>query len=225
MTCWFNGIALSLVSSSASLVKLRADGRRFALSNDMARRETGSEKSSEERVRDEEERREKGRALLAYVAFSHLPRHVDGCGTRQRQTLLSQLVMDSCDIWIPATNLGYTKLNDGVLGFLGSVPFHIFGIFIGLRLESTLTIPVFLTQSDDLVHVPADAMAQTKRSGCQEDCLGGDGRGWRYTWIDVSGFVIRLGWINAWDRVVYQPQAPFGTADRGTNILDILPSN
>jgi len=67
------------------------------------------------------------------------PRHVDGCGTRQRQTLLSQLVMDSCDIWIPATNLGYTKLNDGVLGFLGSVPFHIFGIFIGFRLESTLS--------------------------------------------------------------------------------------
>lgn len=64
MRCWLTGIALSLVSSSASLVKLRADARRFALSNDIARRETGSEKSSEDRVREEEERREKGRALL-----------------------------------------------------------------------------------------------------------------------------------------------------------------
>ena len=29
--------------------------------------------------------------------------------------------MDSCDIWIPANNLGYTHLNDGVIGLLGSV--------------------------------------------------------------------------------------------------------
>jgi peroxin-11B len=29
--------------------------------------------------------------------------------------------MDSFDIWIPATNLGYTNLNEGVLGFLGWV--------------------------------------------------------------------------------------------------------
>jgi len=65
MTCWFTGIALSLLSSSASLVKLRADGRRFALNNEMARRETGSEKMPEDRVREEGERREKGRALLA----------------------------------------------------------------------------------------------------------------------------------------------------------------
>ena len=66
MKFWFSGIVLSLVSSSASLVKLRADGRRFALSNEIARRETGSEKSSEDRIRDDEERRGKGRALLAY---------------------------------------------------------------------------------------------------------------------------------------------------------------
>ncbi|CAD6572398.1 MAG: Peroxisomal membrane protein PMP27, partial [Tremellales sp. Tagirdzhanova-0007] len=65
MKFWFSGIVLSLVSSSASLVKLRADGRRFALSNEIARRETGSEKSSEDRIRDDEERRGKGRALLA----------------------------------------------------------------------------------------------------------------------------------------------------------------
>ena len=37
----------------------------------------------------------------------------------QRQTLLSQAIMDSCDIWIPATTLGYTNLNDGVIGVLG----------------------------------------------------------------------------------------------------------
>ncbi|ORX36698.1 peroxisomal biogenesis factor 11 [Kockovaella imperatae] len=102
--CWLTGIFLSLVSTVASLAKLRADGKRFALSNKIARREAAtSEKTPEEKARDEEERRQKGRALLA-----------------QRQTLLSQLVMDSCDIWIPATNLGYTSLNDGVLGILGA---------------------------------------------------------------------------------------------------------
>lgn len=42
-----------------------------------------------------------------------------GLTVRQRQTLLSQLIMDSCDIWIPATTLGYTNLNDGVIGILG----------------------------------------------------------------------------------------------------------
>ena len=67
MKCWFAGITLSLVSSSASLVKLRADGRRFALSSTIARRE-GQEKTPEDRVREEEERREKGRALLACVS-------------------------------------------------------------------------------------------------------------------------------------------------------------
>ena len=72
MRFWFSGIGLSLISSSASLVKLRADGPRFALSNEIARRETGSEKSSEEKVREDEERRGKGRALLAYASFKPL---------------------------------------------------------------------------------------------------------------------------------------------------------
>jgi peroxin-11B len=62
--CWLTGISLSLISTGSSLVKLRADGRRFALANSVARREY-QEKSPEDRVREEEERREKGRALLA----------------------------------------------------------------------------------------------------------------------------------------------------------------
>jgi hypothetical protein len=66
MRCWLIGIILSIGSSSASLVKLRADGRRFALTQAAARKEN-AEKSPEEKVRAEEERREKGRALLAWV--------------------------------------------------------------------------------------------------------------------------------------------------------------
>jgi len=66
MRCWLIGIVLSIGSSSASLVKLRADGRRFALTQAAARKEN-TEKSPEEKVRAEEERREKGRALLACV--------------------------------------------------------------------------------------------------------------------------------------------------------------
>ena len=37
----------------------------------------------------------------------------------QRQSILSQLIMDSLDIWIPATNLGYGNLNDGTVGLFG----------------------------------------------------------------------------------------------------------
>lgn len=76
MRFWLSGIALSLVSGGASLVKLRADSRRFALSNEVARRDASkSEKTPEDRVREEEERREKGRGLLAcvthFVAVCH----------------------------------------------------------------------------------------------------------------------------------------------------------
>lgn len=66
MRCWLFGILFSIGSSTSSLVKLRADGRRFALTGAAARKEF-SEKTPEEKVRQEEERREKGRAMLAYV--------------------------------------------------------------------------------------------------------------------------------------------------------------
>jgi peroxin-11B len=69
MKCWLFGIALSLFSSSASLVKLRADGRRFALSQEMAKREArNEEKDPAQRASENDERREKGRALLALVS-------------------------------------------------------------------------------------------------------------------------------------------------------------
>jgi peroxin-11B len=117
MRCWLIGIILSIGSSASSLVKLRADGRRFALTQAAARKEN-SEKTPEEKVRAEEERREKGRALLAYVHPSCYVRIVVDQG-RQRQTLMSQLVTDACDVWIPSNNLGYTNLNDGIIGLLG----------------------------------------------------------------------------------------------------------
>ncbi|KAK4687863.1 hypothetical protein P7C73_g2258, partial [Tremellales sp. Uapishka_1] len=94
---WISGIFLSLISTTSSLIKLRSDSRRFALSAQIARRE------GEKRPEDEAERRERGRALLS-----------------QRQTILSQLIMDSCDVWIPANNLGYSNLNEGVIGVLGA---------------------------------------------------------------------------------------------------------
>ncbi|KAI9639839.1 peroxisomal biogenesis factor 11 [Dioszegia hungarica] len=103
---WLFGILSSLVSSGSSLVKLRGDSRRYMLSREVARREAvaDGEKQGGDRVSEEEDRREKGRALL-----------------QQRQQILSQLVMDACDVWIPATNVGYTNLNDGVLGALGTI--------------------------------------------------------------------------------------------------------
>ena len=102
MKAWIFGIILSLISSSASLVNLRAQSRRFAIHADAARRE--SEKSPEDVAADEAERRKQGRALLA-----------------QRETIMSQLVTDSFDFWIPANNLGYSNLPDGLVGLLGAI--------------------------------------------------------------------------------------------------------
>lgn len=39
----------------------------------------------------------------------------------ERATLVSQIVQDSMDFWLPANNLGITTLNDGVIGALGQV--------------------------------------------------------------------------------------------------------
>lgn len=108
---WFYGIILSLISSTASLVNLRAQSRRFALNSEVARRDT----EKIDVAADEAERRSKGRALLAYVYRDVL------ADDRQRQTIMSQLVTDVFDIWIPANNLGYTHLNDGVVGLCGWV--------------------------------------------------------------------------------------------------------
>ncbi|KAK0208363.1 peroxisomal biogenesis factor 11 [Desarmillaria ectypa] len=38
-----------------------------------------------------------------------------------RATTLHQLTLDSLDVWIPATGLGLTNLNDGVLGIFGLI--------------------------------------------------------------------------------------------------------
>lgn len=41
-----------------------------------------------------------------------------------RSSTLHQLVIDSLDLWIPATNLGYSSLNDGWLGGFGLAFYH-----------------------------------------------------------------------------------------------------
>jgi hypothetical protein len=37
---------------------------------------------------------------------------------------MSQLITDAFDFWIPSNFLGYSNLNEGVVGFLGYVQFH-----------------------------------------------------------------------------------------------------
>ncbi|ODO08094.1 hypothetical protein I350_03677 [Cryptococcus amylolentus CBS 6273] len=90
---WFAGVLSSLVSSIASLLRLRADSRRFALSTEVAKREEKEGKDLEAASKDASDRRERGRALLA----------------------------DSLDIWIPATGLGLVNLSDGTLGLFGVI--------------------------------------------------------------------------------------------------------
>jgi hypothetical protein len=38
-----------------------------------------------------------------------------------RAALRYQFVIDSLDVWLPATNLGFVHLDDGILGFTGHV--------------------------------------------------------------------------------------------------------
>jgi len=38
-----------------------------------------------------------------------------------RNALRYQFIIDSFDVWLPATNLGLVHLNDGVLGFTGTI--------------------------------------------------------------------------------------------------------
>ncbi|KAL5518834.1 PEX11 [Sanghuangporus vaninii] len=40
---------------------------------------------------------------------------------KERNSLRYQFAIDLLDVWIPATNLGYVNLNDGVLGFFGFI--------------------------------------------------------------------------------------------------------
>ncbi|UOH79210.1 hypothetical protein LQV05_000201 [Cryptococcus neoformans] len=77
---------------------------KFWFAGIVAKEEEREGKSSEEAARQMAERRERGRALLA-----------------QRQSILSQLISDSLDVWIPATGLGYSNLNEGTLGAFGVI--------------------------------------------------------------------------------------------------------
>lgn len=54
------------------------------------------------------------------VRLSFLEIHINlKSHTSSRAATLHQFTLDSLDIWIPATGLGLTNLNDGVLGIFG----------------------------------------------------------------------------------------------------------
>ena len=56
--------------------------------------------------------------VFRWISSNEADDRVDGL-FRERATLVSQIVQDSMDFWLPATNLGYAQLNDGVIGALG----------------------------------------------------------------------------------------------------------
>lgn len=98
---WFSGICFSLISSVSALVRLRAQGRRLALSRSV-NSTSNTLSDAEKNTGSEADRRAQGQAML-----------------KERAVTLSQIVQDSMDFWIPANNLGYSNLNDGVIGALG----------------------------------------------------------------------------------------------------------
>ena len=59
-----------------------------------------------------------------------------------RDATRHQFIIDLLDVWIPATNLGYTRLNDGFLGIFGSV---IFCLLVVLILTFPFDQPYYLS--------------------------------------------------------------------------------
>lgn len=96
--CWLAGISLSLVSSTASLVSLRAESRRLALSSEIARREGSEKEGPDSATASVEERRAKGRAMIQCVFKS-----ASRCITNSMQT--------ASDATLPVRN-GHIRLCD-----------------------------------------------------------------------------------------------------------------
>jgi len=90
---WLAGIILSLINGLAKASRLANRARALA-----APPRTG------ERIGGEAERKA---ALDAVV--------------KDRKAVRYQLVIDSLDVWLPATGLGIVNVNDGVAGILGCV--------------------------------------------------------------------------------------------------------
>ena len=90
---WLAGIVLSLINGLAKASRLANRAKALA-----APPRTG------EKLGGEAERK----AALNAVA-------------KERKAVRYQLVIDSLDVWLPATGLGLVNVNDGVAGILGYV--------------------------------------------------------------------------------------------------------
>lgn len=113
--CWLAGIALSLASGCAGLVRVRREARRSALVRGEKEVETKgliacvlvpSHSFSLDRAR--------GLTLRTFLSPAAAP-------SSQRAQLGAQLAQDALDLFIPASNLGLVALNDGQVGAIGAV--------------------------------------------------------------------------------------------------------
>ncbi|KAJ3987548.1 peroxisomal biogenesis factor 11 [Lentinula detonsa] len=91
---WLAGIVLSILNGALKNVRLAKEGRRLKRSMAMPEKAVGQEAAEETR--------------LSTVLAS-------------RDATRQQLVIDLLDLWIPATALGISSMNDGVLGIFGVI--------------------------------------------------------------------------------------------------------
>ncbi|KAJ3976308.1 peroxisomal biogenesis factor 11 [Lentinula raphanica] len=91
---WLAGIVLSIMNGALKSVRLAKEERRLKRSMAMPEKEIGQE--AEEEMK-----------LSTILASRDATRH--------------QLVIDLLDLWIPATALGLSNMNDGVLGIFGLI--------------------------------------------------------------------------------------------------------
>ncbi|KAJ3788987.1 peroxisomal biogenesis factor 11 [Lentinula aff. detonsa] len=91
---WLAGIVLSILNGALKNVRLAKEGRRLKRSMAMPEKAVGLEAAEETR--------------LSTVLAS-------------RDATRQQLVIDLLDLWIPATALGISSMNDGVLGIFGVI--------------------------------------------------------------------------------------------------------
>ncbi|KAJ4486294.1 peroxisomal biogenesis factor 11 [Lentinula aciculospora] len=91
---WLAGILLNIVSGALKSVRLAKEERRLKRSKVLSEKDVGQE--AEEEMR-----------LSTILASRDATRH--------------QLIIDLLDLWIPATALGISSMNDGVLGIFGLI--------------------------------------------------------------------------------------------------------
>ncbi|KAF7307026.1 Peroxisomal biogenesis factor [Mycena indigotica] len=97
---WLAGILLSIINAEAKLLRIRAG-------------------EGDKDVGLEADRQARLKLIATYVSQEYRSTIVDFASNRS--AIRHQFIIDALDVWIPATALGLSNLNDGVVGIFGVI--------------------------------------------------------------------------------------------------------